>query len=166
MSGGLRVEKLRRQHAVETFACGQPALDRFLEHFALQSQQAGTSTTYVALDGERVVGFHSLAFGHVEYGDAPDRLTKGVARHPVPVMLLARLAVASDCRGRGLRAALLKDAILRTLRAADIAGLRAILVHAKDDEARGFYDHFGFAASPSDARHLMLLLKDARAALR
>lgn len=165
MSGGLRVEKLRRGHAIETFICGQPALDRFLVRYALQSQQAGGSTTYVALDGERVVGFYSLAYGQIECEDAPDRVAKGLARHPVPIMLLARLAVASDYQGRGLGASLLKDATLRTIQAADIAGLRAILVHAKDDSARKFYEHFEFVASPTDAYHLIRLLKDARAML-
>ena len=165
MSGGLRVEKLRREHAVETFTCGQPPLDRFLVRYALQSQQAGGSTTYVALDGDRVIGFHSLAYSSVDFGDAPDRVAKGLARHPIPVMLLARLAVASDFQGRGLGASLLKDAILRTLQAADIAGLRAILVHAKDDSARKFYEHFDFVPSPTDACHLMRLLKDARVML-
>ena len=164
MSGGLRVEKLRREHAVESFECGQPALDRFLLKYALQSQQARASTTYVALEGERIVGFHSLAYAHVDYEDAPDRIVKGLAHHPVPVMLLARLAVALDRQGRGLGIGLVKDAIARTFQAADIAGLRAILVHAKDDEALAFYEHFGFVASLTDPYHLMLLLKDARAA--
>ncbi len=161
----LRIEKLRREHPVDGFKCGKPPLDRFLTQYALQSQQAGASTTYVALDGERVIGFHSLAYGHVEYEDAPARLVKGLARHPVPVMLLARLAIASGFHGRGLGAGLLKDAMLRTVQAADIAGLRAILVQAKDDEARAFYEHFDFVASPTDPYHLMLLLKDVRAAL-
>jgi len=165
MIGGLRVEKLRREHAVEAFTCGQPALDRFLARYALQSQQAGGSPTYVALDGERVVGFHSLAYGQVEHQDAPDRAAKGLARHPVPVMLLARLAVATDYQGRGLGASLLKDATLRTVQASDIAGLRAMLVHAKDNGAREFYEHFGFVASPTDPCHLMRLLKDVRAML-
>lgn len=165
MSGGLRVEKLGRQHEVETFTCGQPALDRFLVRYALQSQQAGGSATYVALDRDRVIGFHSLAYGSVDFDDAPERVAAGLARHQVPVMLLARLAVASDFQGRGLGASLLKDATLRTIQAADIAGLRAILVHAKDDSARKFYEHFEFVPSPTDARHLMRLLKDARAML-
>ena len=163
MTTGLRIEKLRREHPVDAFDCGKAALNRFLTRHALQSQQAGGSTTYVALDGEALVGFFSLAFGHVEYDDAPERLIKGLARHAVPVMLLARLAVDVGSHGQGLGSGLLKDAMLRTLQAADIAGLRGILVHAKDDEARAFYAHFGFVPSPTDAYHLMLLLKDVRA---
>jgi len=89
-------------------------------------------------------------------------LTKGLARHPVPVMLLARLAIASGWQGKGLGKGLLKDSVLRTFQAAHIAGLRALLVHAKDDEARAFYEHFNFIPSKSDPYHLMVLLKDLR----
>ena len=163
MSLDLRIEKLRRDHAVEGFDCGKEALNRFLERHALQSQQAGATTTYLALQREEVVGFYSLSVGQVEYADAPERLIKGLARHPVPVMLLARMAVASSHQGRSLGAGLLKDAMLRTLQASEIAGIRAFVVHAKDDEARAFYEQFDFMASPTDAYHLNLLLKDVRA---
>ena len=163
MSPGLRIEKLRRDHAVEGFDCGKDALNRFLERHALQSQQAGATTTYLALRGDEVVGFYSLAVGQVEYVDAPERLVKGLARHPVPVMVLARMAVASGFQGMKLGAGLLKDAMLRTLQASEIAGLRAFVVHAKDDEARAFYERFDFIASPTNPYHLMLLLKDVRA---
>ena len=94
--------------------------------------------------------------------DAPDRLTKGLARHPVPIMLLARLAVSSGSQGQGIGAGLLKDAMLRTVQAADIAGIRALAVHAKDENARRFYEHFGFIPSPTDALHLYILVKDIK----
>jgi GNAT superfamily N-acetyltransferase len=165
MSLDLRIEKLGRHHAVEGFDCGKAALNRFLERHALQSQQAGAATTYLALRGDNIVGFYSLAVGQVDYADAPDRLTKGLARHPVPIMLLARLAVASNFQGMKLGAGLLKDAMLRTLQAAEIAGVRAFVVHAKDDEARAFYERFDFIASPTDAYQLMLLMKDVRAVI-
>lgn len=158
----LRIEKLDRVHAVEGFDCSKEALNRFLIRHALQSQQSGASNTYLALDGQGVVGFYSLAVGEVACDDAPERLTKGRARHPGPVMLLARLAVASSYQGKGLGAGLLKDAMLRTLQAADLAGIRALVVHAKDDAARRFYERFGFEQSPSDAYHLHILLKDVR----
>ncbi len=163
MSLDLRIEKLRRAHAVQGFDCGKEALNRFLERHALQSQQAGATTTYLALHGDEVVGFYSLSVGQVEYADAPERLIKGLARHPVPVMLLARMAVASNHQGKRLGAGLLKDAMLRTLQASEIAGLRAFVVHAKDDEARAFYERFDFIPSPTDPYHLALLLKDVRA---
>ena len=162
MPGPLRIEKLGRRHAIDAFDCRQEALNRFLARHALQSQQSGASQTYLALAGDDVVGFYSLVVGQVAYDGAPDRLIKGLAHHPVPIMLLARLAVSLTWRGRKLGAGLLKDAMLRTLQAADIAGIRAIAVHAKDDAARAFYEHFDFVASPTDPRHLFLLLKEVR----
>lgn len=166
MSGRPRIEKLRRDHHVDLFDCGQEALNRFLVRYALQSQQAEASQTYVAVMGEEVVGFYTLVVAQVEFDDAPQRLGKGLARHPIPLMLLARLAVAASFQGRGLGSGLLKDAMLRTLQAADIAGIRAMAVHAKDDDARAFYERFGFVAAPTDPYHLFVLLKDVRAALK
>jgi GNAT superfamily N-acetyltransferase len=158
----LRIEKLRRVHAVDTFDCGSEALNRFLIRYAFQNQQADASQTYVALNDDRVVGYYTLVVGEVAYDGAPARLGKGLARHPVPIMLLARLAVASEHQGKKLGAGLLKDAMLRTLQAADIAGIRAFAVHAKDDGARAFYEHFDFVAAPTDPYHLFLLLKDVK----
>lgn len=162
----LRIEKLNRKHEVETFDCGREALNRFLLRFALQNQQAGASQTYVALSDDLILGYYTLVVGQVEYDDAPQRLTKGLARYPVPIMLLARLAVTIPWQGKGLGAGLLKDAMLRTLQAAEIAGIRAFGVHAKDDEAKAFYERFDFESSPSDSYHLFRLLKDIRALLK
>jgi GNAT superfamily N-acetyltransferase len=157
-----RIEPLQASHAVESFDCGEEALNRFLGRFALANQRARASRTYVALDGDVVVGFHTLVVGEVEVSpeQAPERIGKGLARHPIPLMVLARLAVAVAHQGEGLGAALLKDAIGRTLAAAEIAGIRALAVHAKDERARGFYEHFGFRPSPTDPLHLFVLLKD------
>ncbi|OIQ93481.1 hypothetical protein GALL_245460 [mine drainage metagenome] len=157
-----RIEKLRRDHRVDGFDCGKEPLNRFLIRFALQSQLSNSSQTYLALTDDQVVGFYTLVFGDVGYDDAPERLRKGVARHPIPLMILARLAVSRPWVGKGLGSGLLKDAMLRTLEAAEIAGLRAFAVHAKDDEARAFYERFDFIASPSDPMHLFVLLKDVR----
>ena len=162
----MRIEKLSRSHPVERFDCGREVLNRFLYKYALQSQQSNASQTYVALDGTDVVGYYTLVFGRVDYDAAPARLIKGLARRPVPIMLLARLAVAGARQGQKVGRGLLKDAVLRTLQAADIAGVRALAVHAKDDEARDFYRHFDFVPSPSDPLHLFLILKDVRALLR
>lgn len=162
----LRIEKLERGHDLDAFDCGREALNRFLIRYAFQSQQAGASQTHIALADEEVVGYYTLVVGQVECNDAPERLTKGLARHPAPIMLLARLAVATSWQGKGLGSGLLKDAMLRTLQAADIAGIRAFGVHAKDDAARSFYERFDFAPSPSDPYHLFRLLKDIRAALK
>jgi GNAT superfamily N-acetyltransferase len=162
----LRIEKLQRNHAVEDFDCGREALNRFLIRFAYQNQQAEASKTYIALADEEVVGYYTLVVGEVAYESAHERLTKGLARHPVPIMLLARLAISATWQGKGLGSGLLKDAMQRTLQVADIAGIRAFAVHAKDDEARAFYEHFGFTASSSDAYHLFRLLKDIRTGLK
>jgi GNAT superfamily N-acetyltransferase len=156
------VEKLARHHAVEIFDCGQAALNRFLLRFALSSQQANAAQTYVGLADAEIVGFYTLVVGEVAYADAPERLTKGLARHPVPLMLLARLAVSVAWQGRGIGAGLLKDAMRRTVQVADIVGIRALAAHAKDDAARAYYEHFGFVASPSDPLHLFILTKDLR----
>jgi GNAT superfamily N-acetyltransferase len=163
-----RVEKLKIGHSIETFDCGREALNRFLVRYALQNQTAGASQTYVAIADEEkhVAAYYTLVVGQVDYADAPERLKKGLARHPVPIMLLARLAVASGWQGKGLGSGLLKDAMARTLQAADIAGIRAFAVHAKDEEARAFYLHFDFVPSPSDPYHLFRLVKDLRADLR
>lgn len=162
---GLRIEPLQASHALEGFDCGEEALNRFLLRFALVNQRAQASRTYLALHGDalhgdEVLGFHTLVVGAVSPEQAPERIRKGLANHPIPVMVLARLAVARSHQGQGLGAGLLKDAIGRTLAAAAIAGIRAMVVHAKDQQARGFYEHFGFRPSPTDPLHLFVLLKD------
>ena len=137
-------------------------MNDYLARFAWVNQQSGAARTYVASRGKRVVGYYSLAFGSIEHEAASPRVRKGLARHPIPIMLLARLAVDVTEQGHGIGKGLLKDALLRTLQAADIGGLRAVIVHAKDAQAKAFYEKFGFEASPLDQSHLMLLLKDVR----
>jgi GNAT superfamily N-acetyltransferase len=140
-------------------------LDTFLRKFALENQRGGLARTYVVLSDEKVVGYYSLAPAGVEPAQAPDRIMKGQPRHPVPCILLARLAVDLKAQGEGLGKFLFRDALLRALRAHDQVGGRAFLVHAIDDEARDFYARFGMLPSPTDPRHLFLLLKDIRAML-
>lgn len=159
---GFRVEKLHRIHAVDQFDCGQEPLNRFLTRFALPNQQANASQTYVGFAEETVIGFYTLVVGEIRYDDAPERLIKGLARRPVPIMLLARLGVSVGWQGRGVGAGLLRDAVLRTLQAADIAGIRALAVHAKDEKARRFYRNFDFVDSPTDPLHLFALIKDLK----
>jgi GNAT superfamily N-acetyltransferase len=162
VTNSLRIEKLQRIHAVEEFTCGQPELDHFLIRHALQAQQANSSQTYVGVSDKTVVGFYTLVVGEVQHADAPERVVKGMPRHPIPLLVLARLAVHSDWQGRGLGAGLLLDALGRTLQVANIAGARALAVHAKDDSAASFYRHFGFIPSVTDSRHLFKLIKDIR----
>lgn len=156
----LKIEKLNRQHAMEDFDCGEEALNRFLVRFAVQNQQANASQTYVGLADDTVIGFYTLVVGEVSFDDAPERLKKGLARHPVPLMILARLAVSINWQGQGAGAGLLKDAMLRTAQAADIGGIRALATHAKNDNVRTFYERFGLIASPADPLHLFVLIKD------
>lgn len=165
MTGVLAIEKLGRGHDVEAFDCGKEPLNRYLARYALQNQKAEAAQTYVALLDDRVVGYYTLVVGEVAYERAGDRLRKGLARHPVPVMVLARLAIATDMQGKRLGGGLIKDAMLRTLNAADIAGIRAIVVHAKDDEAKAFYERFDFSPSPTDAYHLSIMIKDVKASI-
>ena len=162
MNEARSVEKLRPDHPIECFDCGREELNRYLQRFAWQNQQAGAAQTYIGLAGDAVIGYYTLAVGHVTREEAPERLTKGLASHPVPIMLLARLAVDHRWQGQGVGKALLKDAMLRTLQAADIAGIRAFAVHAKDEEVRRFYLKIDIIPSPSDPMHLFVLLKDVR----
>ncbi len=160
------VARLDATHDADAFASGKEALDLFLKRHALANAAAGSARTYVVCRGSRrVVGYYSLAVGAAGHADAPGRVSKGLARHPIPVMVLARLAVDRGEQGRGLGRALLKDVLLRTARAAEIAGIRALLVHAKDAAARNWYSGWNFAPSPTDSYHLFLLLKDLRAAI-
>lgn len=157
---------LTKDHDRNFFDCGVPALNDYLKKFALQNQKKHAARTYVATRGNRIVGYYSLAYGSVSLEEAPQKVKSGLPRHPVPVILLARLAVDSAEQGSGLGAALLKDALLRTIQAAEIAGLRAMLVHAKDDSAKRFYEKYGFEPSPIDAYHLFLRLSDILSTLR
>jgi GNAT superfamily N-acetyltransferase len=155
-------EALRETHVRSTFQCGKPALDDWFARHALHAQQAGSARTFVVCDDEIVAGYFSLTVGQVEAADAPARIGKGMGRHPIPVVVLARLAVAEAYQGRGIGRGMLRDAVARTLVMAAHAGIRALLTHPLDEAAARFYLHFGFQASPLDDRQLLLLLKDAR----
>ena len=158
-----RPEPIGAQHQLVGFDCGAMALNEFLVRHALTNHQSGSAKTFVATTANMlVVGYYSLAAAQVSHAEAPARLQKGVARHPIPVVLLARLAVDRGWQGRGVGPGLLKDAILRVLSAAEDIGVRALLVHAKDDEAKAFYQHYDFEPLPAYPLHLVLLLKDVR----
>lgn len=165
MSGLRAFEKLRKDHEVDGFDCGKEALNRFLRQHAWANQQANATQTYVLAEGKKVLGYYSLAAGSVTHEGVSRRIAAGLARHPISVVLLARLAVDKTLLKQGIGAALLKDALVRVSNAADIVGARALLVHAKDEEAKSFYEHFNFEPSPSDPLHLFLLMKDIRASI-
>jgi GNAT superfamily N-acetyltransferase len=154
------IEKLRREHALDSFDCGKDDLNRFLKRQAWSNQQAHSAQTYVLAKDLRVLGYYSLAAGSIAHEEATERVKKGLARHPIPVILLARLAVDISIHGQGVGSALLKDAMIRTAQAADTIGARAVLVHAQDDNAKAFYKHFTFEVSLSDPYHLLLIMKD------
>jgi GNAT superfamily N-acetyltransferase len=144
------------------FDCGIEPLNVYLKQYALQNQRKGIVRNYVTCRGTRVVGYYSLAYGSAAQADAPPGLIKGIGKYPIPLMILARLAVDVQERGQGLGKALLKDAILRTLQAAEIAGLKAIFVQAKDQSAEQFYARHGFIPSPGDPLHLFFPLDPLR----
>jgi GNAT superfamily N-acetyltransferase len=154
-------------HRINGFACGVGSLSIWLVKHARAAAGADSARTYVVLDAEqdRVVGYHALSLASIEHADATERARKGVPKHPIPAMLLARLAVDRTVQGKGIGAFLLKDATGRALSVAEQAGMRLLLVHALNDEARAFYEHLGFEPSPTDAMNLQLLVKDIRLAL-
>jgi len=160
-----KVELLTSQHDTAGFECGKPELDQWLKRYAFVGQQASSARVYVVRDGPRLAAYYALSAASVEKADAPSRVRKGLARHPIPVILLARLAVDRRAQGRGLGAALLKDALQRAASASGQIGARAVRVHAKDEEARAFYERFDFEPSSTDPLHLFLLMKDLRASL-
>jgi len=155
-------EPLGSQYRLDGFDCGRPALNDWLLRHARQAQGSGSAKTFVVADDERVVGYFSLTVGQIDTIDAPDRIRKGMGQYPVPMAILARLAVSQQDRGRGIGIGLLQDAIRRTMLIAEQAGIRAMLTHPADEESARFYTRFGFIASPLRAQQLLLLLKDAR----
>lgn len=162
---GFVIDRLRREHDLSQFDCGNPVLNSWLQKYAWTNQQADSAKTYVAAAGDRVAGDYSLTAGAVQKQESPHRIAKGLANHPIGVVLLARLAIDTSFQGLGLGKALLFDSLKRIDEAADIVGVRAVMVHAIDDDARRFYQHFEFEPSPVDPFQLMLLLKDLRRAI-
>jgi GNAT superfamily N-acetyltransferase len=154
---------LTRDHDVSDFDSGEPELDAWLREYAWVDHVSGNARVFVAARGEKVVGFYAIAMAGVEQEDVPDALKKGGVPLQVPCLLLARLAVDRSEHNRGLGRGLLVDAIRRTVRLSGDVGVRALLIHAKDDAARSFYCHLGeFADSPTDPLHLFLSIKQAR----
>lgn len=161
------VEPLSKVHDVSRFDCGRhESLNLWLQRYALQNQSNDSARTYVTHRAKVVAGYYTISAGSVARERATARSAHGLANHPVPVSLLARLAVDKNEQGNGLGSALLKDALIRIERAGDVLGIRAVLVHAIDEQAREFYERFGFEPCPGDTLHLMLLMKDLRRMLR
>ena len=157
-------EALSTHHLLDDFDCGHDTLNAWLKRRAMKNEASGASRTYVVCHQSRVVGYYTLATGAVQCAHAPGRIRRN-APDPIPVMVFGRLAVHLDWQKKGLGTALLADAVKRTLQAAAIAGIRAFVVHALSDEAKQFYERFGFQPSPTDPMDLMITLKDAQANL-
>jgi GNAT superfamily N-acetyltransferase len=149
-------------HDVRGFSCGEPALDEFLRRYAKRQQTRGASKTYVALREGRVAGSYTIALKSLEPDATTEAVRTGFGNYPVPVVLLARLAVDEREQKGGLGKDLLKHAMLTVLRISDLIGIRAMFVEAKHDEARGFYEHFGFESHPDNPLHLFMTVATIR----
>lgn len=165
--GDWRIEPLDRSHERGDFSCGVPALDTFLSTLVRQYEKRGLGRTYVAVRPEerRVLGYYTLAAGSVSFENVPADVARKLPRHPLPVILLARLAVDRVARGQGLGEALLLDALRRSLDISRGLGVHGVEVHAIDDLARSFYEKYGFVALLDARRHLFLPVETIREAL-
>jgi GNAT superfamily N-acetyltransferase len=158
-------EHLTARHDVAAFNSGVPELDNWLKRRALQNEASGASRTYVVTAEGRVVGYYALATGAVAQHEVTGKVRRNMPE-PIPIMVIGRLAVDLTYQRKGLGSGLLKDALLRTLNAASIAGIRAVLLHAISDDAKHFYERAGFSTSPVDPMTLMITLADVAKALR
>ena len=152
-------EKLSATHNLSDFDSGEPVLDDWLRRRALHNEASGASRTYVVCMGRTVVGYYTLAVGAVAHVEAPGRVRRDMP-DPLPVMVLGRLAVDKSLQRRGIGKGLLREAVLRTVQAADIAGIRAILVHAISEPTKRFYEGCGFIASPIDSLMVVLTVAE------
>ncbi|NTV94409.1 MAG: GNAT family N-acetyltransferase [Thiobacillus sp.] len=153
-------EPLAAEHSVEAFTCGIASLDDWLKRRARANQASGASRTYVVAEADRVVGYYCLASGALALSETPAGIKRNMP-DPVPMAILGRLAIDRSWQGRGLGAALLQDAVHRTVAASAILGIRGLLVHALSEPAKAFYEHYGFVASPTRPMLLVLSLKRA-----
>lgn len=154
------------RHDVEGFSCGKEPLDRWLHHHAGQGERRDATRTFVATGPDGAVrGYYTLVAGQIEHGEATTAVRKGLSRHfPIPAAILARLAVDACSQGEGLGARLLHDALERVCRAAQEVAVRAVVAHAIDDTAVGFYERFGFRSLSAAPRTVMVTLPELREA--
>ncbi len=164
MSGYSRPRPISADDDTSSFDSGEPPLDDYLRQRALANHVQGASRCFVTCRAGRVVGYYALASASVQHRDVTGKVRRNMP-DPLPVILLSRLAVDRKEQGSGLGKHLLRDAILRSVAASEIIGVRALFVHALNDTARAFYAHFDFEPSPTDPLHLLLLMKDARAVI-
>lgn len=165
MTGLSPVVLLDGTHDLTQFSCGKPEMDDWLARYALTNQGLNATRTYVTCEGSVVRGYFSLAPSSIAFENVPPRVAQGLARYPVPVILLARLAVDQSVQGRRVGESLVLEALQRSLQASIAIGGVAVLVHALDDDARAFYERYDFEPSPTNPRHLLLLMADIAASI-
>lgn len=165
----MEIKRLDKIQDRNVFDCGVEPLNDYLKKYALQNQKKDSGRTYVATNEKnQIIGYYTLVFGSVSIEETTPEISAGLGKYPIPMILLARLAVDKNQKGKGLGKALMRDALLRAVRAvraSEIAGLRAFLVHAKDESAKIFYEKLGFQPSPHNEFHLFLKMSDIRASL-
>ncbi len=157
---------LRKSDDRRSFDCGVDPLNLYLSQYALQNQKKDAARTYVVVNGEgKIVGYYTLVYGSVAVGETPEEISSGLGKYPVPIILIARLAVSIDGHGKGLGRSLIRDALVRSVSAADIAGLSAVVVDAKDADAKAFYEKMGFIPGPEDEFQLFMKMSEIRVLL-
>jgi GNAT superfamily N-acetyltransferase len=157
LSGPVLLEK---SHDFLEFGCGKEPLNSFIARHALANQANGISRTFVGLEGNRVIGYYSLALSSILYDEAPKRMAKGLAKHPIPILVMARFAVDKNFQKRGIGTGLFNDALKLCIGVSKEADVRAFMVHAKDEEARSLDARFGMVECPKNSMHLYFLMKD------
>lgn len=166
MSDWLGPFPIEAAHETDTFDCGDEALNAYLKRFAAFNEANRSARTFVVLAGTRVVGFFSLAAGSLEHAEAPERVGKGLARHPIPIILLGRLAIDKSAQGQGLGRALFKEALKRSLAASEQVGARAVVVHAKTNRAAETYRNWGMIPFPAQPLILYVLMSEIERRMR
>lgn len=156
------IEKLTTEHSLEVFDCGNDALNEYLCTYALVNQKLSIAQTYVAQIDGSVIAYYTLATASAHHEETPKKISRGLPKCPIPILLIARLAVDVRYQGEKIGKGLLKNALLRACKVADIVGIRAVLVHAKNEEVAGLYKKFDFEPSPLDETHLFLSIKDIK----
>lgn len=162
----MEIKPLDKLQDRNSFDCEVQPLNDYLKKYALQNQKKDSARTYVATNEKnQIIGYYTLLFGSVSIEETTPEISEGLGKYPIPIILLARLAIDQNEKGKGFGKGLMQNALLRAVRASEIAGLRAFLVHAKDESAKIFYEKFGFESSPNNEFHLFLKISDIRASL-
>lgn len=158
---------LGKDHKRQSFDCGNESLNVFIKQFALQNEKNNSSKTYVIICKytKEIVGYYTLSYGSISHEDATEQVRRRMPNYPIPVMILARLAVSKRYQRMGVGRSLLKHSVFQTFEASKIAGLKAFIVHAKDEQSKKFYLNHGFQESAIDSYHLMISIQEIKQAM-